>query len=151
MHIDQRNGSKGKSLPLLLMILLLSSGFFLERAEASAEIEYIPKGWTSPTDGYWMTEQAGRDVLTGWKIDREQKIIYMGALEESEQKIAQLKEIVSEEFANIKRAHDEDRASWQKELRRARSPGIGFFAGIGYTTNNKIEGVAGVGIVWKIW
>lgn len=98
-----------------------------------------------------MTEQAGRDVLTGWKIDREQKIIYMGALEESEQKIAQLKEIVSEEFANIKRAHDEDRASWQKELRRARSPGIGFFAGIGYTTNNKIEGVAGVGIVWKIW
>lgn len=151
MHINQRNGSKGKYLLLLLMMLLLSFPLFSERAEASAEIEYIPKGWTSPTDGYWMTEQAGRDVLTGWKIDREQKIIYMGALEESEQKIAQLKEIVSEEFANIKRAHDEDRAQWQKELRRARSPGIGFFAGIGYTTNNKIEGVAGVGIVWKIW
>ena len=151
MLICPRKRWRPKSLPLLLMILLLSSGFFLIRAEASAEIEYIPKGWTSPTDGYWMTEQAGRDVLTGWKIDREQKIIYMGALEESEQKIAQLKETVSEEFANIKRAHDEDRASWQKELRRARSPGIGFFAGIGYTTNNKIEGVAGVGIVWKIW
>ena len=151
MLICPRKGWRPKSLSLLLMILLLSSGFFLIKAEASAEIEYIPKGWTSPTDGYWMTEQAGRDVLTGWKIDREQKIIYMGALEESEQKIAQLKEIVSEEFANIKRAHDEDRASWQKELRRARLPGIGFFAGIGYTTNNKIEGVAGVGIVWKIW
>ena len=151
MLICPRKRWRPKSLSLLLMILLLSSGFFLIKAEASAEIEYIPKGWTSPTDGYWMTEQAGRDVLTGWKIDREQKIIYMGALEESEQKIAQLKEIVSEEFANIKRAHDEDRASWQKELRRARSPGIGFFAGIGYTTNNKIDGVAGVGIVWKIW
>ena len=151
MLICPRKRWRPKSLLLLLMMLLLSFPLFLERAEASAEIEYVPKGWNSPTEGYWMTEQAGRDVLTGWKIDREQKTIYMNALEESEQKIAQLKEIVSEEFANIKRAHDEDRAQWQKELRRARLPGIGFFAGIGYTTNNKIEGVAGVGIVWKIW
>ena len=151
MLICPRKRWRPKSLLLLLMMLLLSFPLFLERAEASAEIEYVPKGWNSPTEGYWMTEQAGRDVLTGWKIDREQKTIYMNALEESEQKIAQLKEIVSEEFANIKRAHDEDRAQWQKELRRARSPGIGFFAGIGYTTNNKIEGVAGVGIGWKIW
>ena len=151
MLICPRKGWRPKSLPLLLMILLLSSGFFLIRAEANTEIEYIPKGWTSPTDGYWMTEQAGRDVLTGWKIDREQKAIYMNALEDSEQRLAQLKEVVGEEFADIKRAHDEDRAQWQKELRRARLPGIGFFAGIGYTTNNKIEGVAGVGIVWKIW
>ena len=142
---------KGKCLLLLLIMLLCSFLLFLNRAEANAEIEYVPKGWTSPTEGYWMTEQAGRDVLTGWKIDREQKIIYMNALEESDQKLAQLKEIVSEEFADIKRAHEEDRAQWQKELRRARLPGIGFFAGIGYTTNNKIEGVAGVGIVWKIW
>lgn len=142
---------KGKCLLLLLMMLLYSFLLFLNRAEANAEIEYVPKGWTSSTEGYWMAEQAGRDILTGWKIDREQKIIYMNALEESDQKLAQLKEIVSEEFADIKRAHEEDRAQWQKELRRARLPGIGFFAGIGYTTNNKIEGVAGVGIVWKIW
>ena len=74
-----------------------------------------------------MTEQAGRDVLTGWKIDREQKIIYMGALEESEQKIAQLKEIVSEEFANIKRAHDEDRASWQKRTAKGEVAGHRIF------------------------
>jgi uncharacterized protein YbbK (DUF523 family) len=98
-----------------------------------------------------MTEQAGRDVLTGWKIDREQKAIYMDALEESERKLAQLKEVVTEEFSNIKKEHEADRAQWKKEIRKAKSPGIGFFAGIGYTTNNKIEGVAGVGIVWKIW
>ena len=151
MHEYRQNRLKGKCLLLLLMMLLFSFLLFLNRAEASAEIEYVPKGWNSPTEGYWMTEQAGRDILTGWKIDREQKDIYMNALETSEQRLTQLKEVVSEEFANIKMAHDKDRAQWQKELRRARLPGIGVFAGLGYTTSEKIEGVAGVGIVWKIW
>jgi len=141
-----------KSSPLLLLTVLLLSLFLCwSRAEASAEIEYVPKGWTSQAEGYWLTEKAGRDVLTGWKIDREEKEIYKEALNESEKKLAELKDVVGEEFANIKAAHEEDRAEWKRALHKARAPGVGVFAGVGYTTNQEFEGVVGVGIVLKIW
>lgn len=98
-----------------------------------------------------MSEKAGRDTLAGWKIDREEKLIYKEALDETEKRIAQLKDVVGEEFANIKREHEADRAQWKKALRQSKTPGFGVFAGVGYTTNQEVEGVVGFGLVWKLF
>lgn len=116
-----------------------------------AAIQYVPEGWITPDSGYWMPEADGRDMLTAWRTDREEKLIYQAALEESDARTQQLKELVTEEFAAIKEAHEADRRQWQKELRRSRAPGIGVFAGIGYTTDQSWQGVVGAGIVYKVW
>lgn len=136
----------------LLMALLLSLILFWSTAAESEEIQYVPSGWRTPATGYWMTEQAGRDILTGWKVDREQKEIYRASLDESQIALDTLKETVTAEFAAIKKAHEEDRAQWKKELRRAKAPGIGIFAGPAYGfSSQKIELVVGAGLVWKLW
>lgn len=98
-----------------------------------------------------MNEQAGRDMLIGWKKDREERDIYKAAAEESDKKMAELKDVVTEEFANIKAANEADRKQWKKELFKAKAPGIGIFAGVGYTSQGSIDGVVGFGLVWKLW
>ncbi|MDR1510668.1 MAG: hypothetical protein LBS53_13645 [Synergistaceae bacterium] len=45
---------------------------------------------------------------------------------------------------------DEEREGWRAAVRRAKSPGFGVFAGVGYTGGG-IEAVVGVGVVWKIF
>lgn len=98
-----------------------------------------------------MDTQTGRDVLAGWQKDREERDIYKAAAEESMSKNDELKTVVSAEFAKLKAANEEDRAEWKKALSRSRAPGLGVFIGIGYTTQGDVEGVAGVGVVWKLW
>jgi len=48
-------------------------------------------------------------------------------------------------------AQEAERKGWQAEIRKAKAPGFGFFAGGGVTPSGQIEFVAGVGLVWKIW
>jgi hypothetical protein len=48
------------------------------------------------------------------------------------------------------RSLDEERRAWKTELRKAKGPGIGVFAGIGHTGSG-FEAVVGVGVVWKLF
>lgn len=97
-----------------------------------------------------MTETAGRDILIGWTKDREERDIYKAAIGEAEQKLVELQDVVAEEFEKIKAAHEADRAAWKKKLREARSPGFGFFAGAGFTSDG-IKATVGLGLVWRVW
>jgi hypothetical protein len=45
---------------------------------------------------------------------------------------------------------DEERAAWKTGLRKAKGPGFGLFAGIGYTGSG-YEAVIGVGVVWRLF
>lgn len=55
------------------------------------------------------------------------------------------------QIAEIKESHEAERREWQRALRRAKSPGLGVFAGAGYTTGGSVQGVVGVGLVWKVF
>lgn len=50
----------------------------------------------------------------------------------------------------IEGALEAERVSHRAELRRAKSPGFGFFAGPSVTHNGNFEVVAGFGLVWKL-
>lgn len=136
---------------LTLALLLLSLWLFLSSIAESAEIEYIRAGWTSPASGYYMTDQAGRDILAGWSSDRAAKETYKAALDDLYAEWQTFKGDMSAQIAEIKEAHTKERQEWQKALRQARSPGLGVFAGAGYTTGGEVQGVVGVGLVWKVF
>lgn len=95
-----------------------------------------------------MAEAAGRDILIGWKKDREERDIYKAAVKNAEAELKALRDMVTEEFAAMKAAHEADQVAWGKKLH---SPGFGVFAGVGYTTNNSVEGVVGLGFVVRFW
>lgn len=95
-----------------------------------------------------MTEAAGRDILIGWKKDREERDIYKTAVKNAEAELRELRDMVTKEFASMKNAHEAERAAWKRKLR---SPGFGVFAGVGYTTNDSVEGVLGLGFVVRFW
>lgn len=94
-----------------------------------------------------MTEAAGRDILIGWQKDREERDIYKATVKNAEAELQELRNMVTEEFASLEAAHEADRAAWKKQLRSARAPGFGIFAGVGYTTEDTIQGVVGLGFV----
>ena len=129
---------------LAVLMLLVSLTLCFSSAAWSEEIQSVPQGWRTPSRGYWMTEAAGRDILIGWKKDREERDIYKAAVKNAEAELKALRDMVTEEFAAMKDAHEADRAAWKKKLR---SPGLGVFAGVGYTTNDSVEGVVGLGFV----
>ena len=33
------------------------------------DMRYVPKGWATPTAGYWMTEDSGRMIASKWSGD----------------------------------------------------------------------------------
>lgn len=122
---------------------------------AENDVIHVPTGWITPLDGYFMSVETGRDVLTAWTI-AEKKVEYL------EQKIEELLEnqqafiiSVQQQTENISIAADKALAEKDRQIRaekaRARRPGFGVFAGGAYTGNGDIQAVVGMGIVWKIF
>lgn len=98
-----------------------------------------------------MTEQAGRDILEGWRSDRSAKDTYKAALDELYGEWQTFKGDMTAQIAEIRDSHAKERQEWQRELRRARAPGFGVFGGVGYMTGGDLQGVVGVGLVWKVF
>lgn len=129
---------------LVLTLLLSALTLFLANIGESAEVEYTGTG-------YFITEQAARDILEGWTSDRAAKEAYRIALEELYTQWQVFRGDMTAQIAEIKESHAQERQEWQKELRRLRTPGFGVFGGVGYSTDGSVQGVIGVGLVWKIW
>lgn len=113
-------------------------------AESATAIEYT--GY-----GYYLSEQAGRDILAGWSSDRTEKEVYKAALDDMHYEWQLFKASMESQIADIREAHQEEREEWQKALRKSRSPGLGIFLGAGYGSRGETEVVIGVGLVWKVF
>lgn len=128
------------------MLLLLSLLLYLTSTgeSATAEVEYTGTSFI-------LSEQAGRDILAGWRSDRAAKETYKAALDDLYGEWQAFKGIMTGQIAEIKEAHAKERQEWEKALRKSRAPGFGVFGGIGYTTSGEVQGVVGVGLVWKVF
>ena len=132
------------ALMTLLLVLTMS-------CPVSANYQFVPAGWTTPVSGYWTDEQGGRDTYSalryyrerGDKLEQAYAELYEAGVAHNEQTLAQMKQLID--------AQETERKGWQAELRRAKGPGLGLFAGAGVTPSGEVEFVAGIGLVWKIW
>lgn len=98
-----------------------------------------------------MPVETGRDILEGWSTDRAAKETYKTALEEMRSEWQGFRADMQTQISDIRETLQAEREAHKKELRKAKRPGLGFFGGIGYTTNGDVEGVAGIGLVYKVW
>lgn len=131
---------------LLSLILYLTS-----TGVNAAEIEYVPAGYTTPTSGYFLTEQAGRDVLEGWSSDRAAKEAYKAALDDMYSEWQVFKDDMTAQITAVKDSLTAEREANRIALKKARAPGLGVFGGIGFTSNGDIKAVVGIGLVYKVF
>lgn len=146
-----KSGTKLKI--LVLTLSLLSCCPYLMNTGESAEIEYIQRGWTAPTTGYYVTERAARDILAGWRSDRAEKEIYKRSFNELHLESRITTEILEEQIADIKESLKNERFANEAALRKANAPGFGLFAGVGYAPFNsgEVRFVVGFGWTWRVF
>ena len=58
---------------------------------------------------------------------------------------------MEERFNALEKSIEQERAGWKREIRKARVPGFGLFAGFGVDDRGEVEVVVGAGFVWKLW
>jgi hypothetical protein len=102
-------------------------------------------------EGYLANEEALRTVYSAIRTYREERDAWERAYHELSERSESYASDMKRSLAGLQRALDEERAAWRSSLRRARSPGFGVFAGVGYSAGGEINAVAGVGLVWKIF
>jgi len=57
----------------------------------------------------------------------------------------------NERLTGIDSSIEAERRAWKDEIRKAKLPGLGVFAGAGYGSAGQVQAVVGVGLVWRLW
>jgi hypothetical protein len=111
----------------------------------------VPPGWTAEAEGYFLNAEALSSLTAAAKTYRLEREAWETAYYELYGKANEFRRSTEELAADLRRQIDEERAARRAEIRRARNPGFGVFAGVGYAGGGGAEAVVGVGLVWKIF
>jgi hypothetical protein len=152
------NRSKYKSvrrlmlcLLMLSLMLLLTNCAYSSTPTTEIKFEYVPQGYVAPSEGYWLDVPTGRNLLHMIRTYREQSEYWEkshGAL--SEEFKAYIDK-TNERLTGIETNIEAERRAWKNEIRKAKLPGVGVFAGAGYGSAGQVQAVIGVGLVWRLW
>ncbi len=109
----------------------------------------VPKGWVAPQIAYVASEEFSQETTESIEGYEERLSMWQEAyFELSRESEAYAKTMETRwrkalsDLNSLEKRH-------KRELRRARSPGFGPFAGIAYTTDGDFRGVVGIGFVWR--
>jgi hypothetical protein len=131
---------------MLSLILLFQSCAYSSEA---IKFDYVPQGYVSPAEGYWLDIPTGRNLLRMVRTYREQSEYWEKAHGALSDEFKLYIDKTNERLTTIETSIEAERKAWKNETRKAKRPGFGAFIGIGYTTDKKVQGVAGIGFVLK--
>lgn len=132
---------------LSLMLSMTSCAYSSE----AIKFNYVPKGYSSPSEGYWLDVPTGRNLLHMIRTYRERAEYWErehGALSEE---FSAYIEKTDARLTGIESSIEAERNAWKNEIRKAKLPGLGVFAGAGYGSEGNVQAVIGVGLVWRLW
>ena len=151
----EQNKSKYKSVKRLMLCLLMLSLLLLltNCAYSSEQIEfnYVQKGYSSPAEGYWLDVPTGRNLLHMVRTYREQSEYWETAHGALSEEFRAYIEKTDARLTGIESSIEAERKAWKNEIRKARLPGLGVFAGAGYSASGNVDAVVGIGLVWRLW
>ena len=132
---------------MLLLILWASCAYSSEQIN----FNYVHKGNSSPAEGYWLDVPTGRNLLHMIRTYREQSEYWEKAHGALSEEFKSYIDKTNERLTGIESSIEAERRAWKNEIRKAKLPGLGLFAGAGYGSSGDLQAVVGVGLVWKIW
>jgi hypothetical protein len=92
-----------------------------------------------------------RTVYASIATYRQERDLWMNAYYELQEKDLEYTKLMKQSLKDLENKLDSERNAWRTELRKAKGPGWGVFAGVGLTTSSQVEGTIGIGYVWKIF
>lgn len=111
-------------LALILTALLLALTLcWTSHAKASDVIHILP-GWTATESGYYVTDQAGRDMLAGWSADKAALKVLRDGMAEIRAEIAASAEEQRRAMEQLKSELTQERKQWRAATKRAAGQGL---------------------------
>jgi hypothetical protein len=151
---ERSRSSRKSGLKLIVCLLMLSLVLLLTSCAYSSEqinFEYVPQGYVSPADGYWLDVPTGRNLLHMIRTYRGQSEYWEAAHGALSDEFRAYIDKTNERLTGIESSMEAERKSWKNEIRKAKLPGLGVFAGAGYGSAGQVQAVVGVGLVWRLW
>lgn len=84
----------------------------------------IYPGWTAPARGYYLTDAAMRDTVTGWAEARKIADIRQQALEALRDELAAQAQQMKRDLADLQREIAIERKAWRSRVRRGKAQGL---------------------------
>lgn len=115
----------------LCLICLLVCSVTTVRANEPAAIR-IHAGWTAPAPGYYLTDSAMRDTISGWTEARKVADVRQQALEALRDEIRMQTEDLKRQLSELNREIALERSLWRRRVRRGRLAGFGLGIVLGF-------------------
>ena len=136
---------------LSLVLLLTSCAYSSTVSKNNIVFEYVPQGYVSPSEGYWLDVPTGRNLLHMVRTYREKSEYWEKAHGALSEEFRAYIDKTNERLTGIDSSIEAERRAWKDEIRKAKLPGLGVFAGAGYGSAGQVQAVIGVGLVWRLW
>ena len=136
----------------LLTSLLLTLNPQLAVSASAPEIVllHVPPGWTAPKEGYFLDEAALQDLVAAANTYEAERNAWMQAYYELSEQAEEFRKSMQVQIAELKLGVAEERKAWKAALRKAKAPGVGVYAGFGYSGDG-FEPSIGIGLTYKVW
>lgn len=105
----------------------------------------------SPAEGYWLDVPTGRNLLHMIRTYRERAEYWEAAHGALSAEFKAYIDKTNERLTGIESSIEAERRAWKNETRKAKLPGLGVFAGAGYSASGNVDAVVGIGLVWRLW
>lgn len=92
--------------------------------EDSTDAIRIRKGWTALADGYYLSDTAMRDTISGWETARKEADIRQQALEALRDEIKMQQADLTRQLAALQQEITAERKLWRSRVRRGKAQGF---------------------------
>ena len=113
---------------MLSLVLLLTSCAY---SSEQINFKYVPQGYVSLSEGYWLDVPTGRNLLHMIRTYRERAEYWEAAHGALSAEFKAYIDKTNERLTGIESSIEAERKAWKNEIRKAKLPGVGVFAGAG--------------------
>ena len=108
----------------LMMSCLTCSPACSQTTENSIDALRVPKGWTAPAAGYYLSDSAMRDTVSGWTTARKEADIRQQALEALRDEVKAQQADLKRQLAELQHEIAAERRLWRGRVRRGKTQGL---------------------------
>ena len=117
---------KVSALSVMTACLLCCPGFCQTTEKNAADVDAlrIRPGWTASASGYYLTDSAMRDTVTGWSEARKVADVRQQALEALREEIRLQQADLKRQLAELQTEITAERKAWRSRVRRGKTQGF---------------------------
>ena len=116
------------------MLCLTSSPGCSQTIASSTDAIRIQRGWVAPAAGYYLSDPAMRDTISGWETARKEADIRQQALEALRDEVKAQQADLKNQLIALQHEISVERTTWNCRVRRGKIQGIAYGLILGFGT-----------------